>query len=161
MGHVEVTGIDVEKMMLRMMSMSLSDEASSLLQDRVTAQMKAATDAATREGLVEHFKKAREEARKLVQEARTRNLSTITTTQSHNVKPAAIATPKLKECLPLTIQSMAIDTTHRNRHLCGKVAVDDSFIQIRHVFFLLEDIRGDLVRVSVYKTHRNTDSARP
>jgi hypothetical protein len=154
MGHIEITGIDVEKMMLRLMSMSMSDEASSILHENVAAQMKAATEASTREGLVEHFKNAREEAQKLAKKVREGNLSTVTTTQSYNVKPNAIATPQLKDCLPVTIQSMAINTTHRNRHLCGKVAVGDSFRQIRHVYFLLEDIRGDLVRVSVYNTNR-------
>lgn len=149
--HLEISGeADVGKVMEMLANMPAGERESIMAETE--KHIKAAEAASTREGLIESFLAARERMRELA--SAPANLATITTTQSSNVKPSRLKPVPLTNCTPITISTMTIDTTHRQRFLCGKVAIADSFRQIQHIYFLLEDFRGELVRVCVYNTDR-------
>lgn len=54
--------------------------------------------------------------------------------------------PSTDACLPISIATLQVDTTHRGRVLRGSVAVAEPAV-MQGVMVLLQDERGDLVRV--------------
>ncbi|MEW5302765.1 MAG: hypothetical protein WDW36_005513 [Sanguina aurantia] len=66
-------------------------------------------------------------------------------------KPAADfrRPPSTDACLPISIATLQLDTTHRGRVLRGSVTVAEPAV-MQGVMVLLQDERGDLVRVSFY-----------
>jgi len=157
-GKLDLTGVDPEAVLEAMMSTLTKEDRQDvfrLTHQEMERKSEAAAAATTREGLIENFFKARTQIQSMLFDTEP-GTSTflISTTQANNVKPAKRKVLPLKDCCPLTIRSMTLNTTHQQRHLCGKVAVADSFRQIHHMYFLLEDIHGELVRVAVYNTDR-------
>jgi hypothetical protein len=127
----------------------LSPEGQETVQTKVQEMMKEIGDASTREGLVRHFLKARD------QYAIVAKMRSVSTTNSTNVKPpSASGQSSLKASTPITVNRLVVNTTHRSRHFCGKVAVADSFHRIAHIYMLLEDCTGDLIQVCVYNTSK-------
>jgi tetratricopeptide (TPR) repeat protein len=153
--HFDIPGEtpDMEDVM-RLFSHLPVDQRERIFQttmERMSEIAQGAEAASTRQGLIDNFLKARDQ----IQELRASGqYQFITTTNSTNVKPQRKKSVPITDCTPITISQMAFNNTHRLNYLCGKVAVADSFRQIHHIYFLLEDIQGDLVRVSVYNTNR-------
>jgi hypothetical protein len=120
--------------------------------ERMSEVEQGAGAASTRQGLIDNFLKARDQIQELRASAGQNQF--VTTTNSTNVKPQKLKSVPITDCTPITISQMTLNNTHRFNYLCGKVAVADSFRQIQYIYFLLEDMQGDLVRVSVYNTNR-------
>jgi tetratricopeptide (TPR) repeat protein len=154
--HFDLSGEtpDVEDVMRLFRNMP-GDQREQIFQatmERMSEVEQGAEAASTRQGMIDHFLKARVQIQEL--RASGGQHQFITTTNSTNVKPQKKKSVSITDCTPITISQMTVNNTHRLNYLCGKVAVDDSFRQIQHIYFLLEDIQGNLVRVSVYNTNR-------
>ena len=133
-------------------------DAGSLLEsvlEKMKGMRQSVGNVATRDGMIQHFLKAREESKYMDEylAGNSQGLSIINT-QSHNVKPSNKTNVSIGSSAPLVVSNLTLDSTHRLRHLPGKVAVADSFRRIQHMYMLLEDVKGDLVQVCVYNTSR-------
>lgn len=125
----------------------MSETGRDAIFKKFADQMDTAAAANTQEGMVNHFRKSREAFVSL--EFSTGNL--FCTSSSHNTKPrAAGRVPGLDNLHPLLVKDLSLGATHRGRYLCGTVAVDDAFCTRSSTVFLLEDISGMLVDVSIY-----------
>lgn len=58
--------------------------------------------------------------------------------------------PAISACLPVSVATLQLDTTHRGRVLRGSVAVSEPSV-MQGIMVLLKDEKGDLVRVSWFE----------
>lgn len=123
--------------------------------EKMKGMFQSTGKASTRDGMIQHFLKAREECKRMDEYlAGHRSTCQLSMTQSHSVKPSNKTKVSTGSSAPLVVSNLHLESTHRLRYLPGKVAVADSFRRIQHMYMLLEDVKGDLVQVCVYNTSR-------
>lgn len=114
-GKLDLTGVDPEAVLEAMMSTLTKEDRQDvfrLTHQEMERKSEAAAAATTREGLIENFFKARTQIQSMLFDTEP-GTSTflISTTQANNVKPAKRKVLPLKDCCPLTIRSMTLNTT--------------------------------------------------
>ncbi|KAA8491109.1 hypothetical protein FVE85_4526 [Porphyridium purpureum] len=77
-------------------------------------------------------------------------------TPSSSAIIAEEATPKtsLDKYLPLSFRQLRFGTSNPARYIFGQVAVADSFFKVGYTYFLLQDLKEDLVQVRVLGTKK-------